>query len=153
MGPTWGRPGPCRPQMGPMLVQWTLLSQNVCSGEALPYVRNCHVIICIKNGFKLVPPCCEPEECIIFPELWWNWNFMTLLFHRFSQDFHPRLPLVPIGIVAWGKDGWMELSVCPSVCLSICLLVSPSVHPSICLPVCLKVRPKSAKYYSVQDIK
>ena len=26
MGPPWGPPGPCRPQMGPMLVPWTLLS-------------------------------------------------------------------------------------------------------------------------------
>ena len=26
MGPTWGPPGSCWPQMGPMLVQWTLLS-------------------------------------------------------------------------------------------------------------------------------
>ena len=26
MGPTWGPPGPCRPQMGPMLAPWTLLS-------------------------------------------------------------------------------------------------------------------------------
>ena len=26
MGPTWGPPGSCRPQMGPMLAQWTLLS-------------------------------------------------------------------------------------------------------------------------------
>ena len=26
MGPTWGPPGPCRPQMGPMLTPWTLLS-------------------------------------------------------------------------------------------------------------------------------
>ena len=26
MGPTWGAPGSCRPQMGPMLVPWTLLS-------------------------------------------------------------------------------------------------------------------------------
>ena len=25
MGPTWGPPGSCRPQMGPMLVPWTLL--------------------------------------------------------------------------------------------------------------------------------
>ena len=29
MGPTWGPPGPCRPQMGPMLVPWTLLSGNM----------------------------------------------------------------------------------------------------------------------------
>ena len=26
MGPIWGPPGPCRSQMGPMLVPWTLLS-------------------------------------------------------------------------------------------------------------------------------
>ena len=29
MGPTWGPPGSCRPQMGPMLAQWTLLSGNI----------------------------------------------------------------------------------------------------------------------------
>ena len=26
IGPTWGPPGSCRPQMGPMLAPWTLLS-------------------------------------------------------------------------------------------------------------------------------
>ena len=26
MGPTWGTPGSCRPQMGPILAPWTLLS-------------------------------------------------------------------------------------------------------------------------------
>ena len=26
MGPMWGPPGSCRPQMGPMLAPWTLLS-------------------------------------------------------------------------------------------------------------------------------
>ena len=30
MGPTWGPPGSCRPQMGPMLAPWTLLSGRVC---------------------------------------------------------------------------------------------------------------------------
>ena len=28
MGPTWGPPGSCRPQMGPVLAPWTLLSGN-----------------------------------------------------------------------------------------------------------------------------
>ena len=27
MGPTWGPPGSCQPQMGPMLAPWTLLSE------------------------------------------------------------------------------------------------------------------------------
>ena len=31
MGPTWGPPGSCRPQMGPMLAPWTLLSGKYCS--------------------------------------------------------------------------------------------------------------------------
>ena len=30
MGPTWGPPGSCRSQMGPMLAPWTLLSGKVC---------------------------------------------------------------------------------------------------------------------------
>ena len=32
MGPTWGPPGFCRPQMGPMLAPWTLLS-GFCSSR------------------------------------------------------------------------------------------------------------------------
>ena len=30
MGPTWGQSGSCRPQMGPMLAPWTLLSESWC---------------------------------------------------------------------------------------------------------------------------
>ena len=30
MGPTWGQPGSCRPQMCPMLAPWTLLSGVYC---------------------------------------------------------------------------------------------------------------------------
>ena len=31
MGPTWGPPGSCRPQMGPILAPWTLLSGDLFS--------------------------------------------------------------------------------------------------------------------------
>ena len=34
MGPTWGPPGSCRPQLGPMLVPWTLLSGVVSRGSS-----------------------------------------------------------------------------------------------------------------------
>ena len=37
MGPTWGPPGSCRPQMGPMLAPWTLLSGEVY------YVFGCYL--------------------------------------------------------------------------------------------------------------
>ena len=30
MGPAWGPPGSCRPQMGPMWAPWTLLSGLIC---------------------------------------------------------------------------------------------------------------------------
>ena len=33
MGPTWGPPGSCRPQMGPMLAPWTLLSGSRCNAS------------------------------------------------------------------------------------------------------------------------
>ena len=35
MGPTWGPPGSCRPQMGPMMAPWTLLSGRVFGSTTL----------------------------------------------------------------------------------------------------------------------
>ena len=37
MGPTWGPPGSCRPQMGPKLAPWTLLS-----GSSFHQRHNCY---------------------------------------------------------------------------------------------------------------
>ena len=36
MGPTWGQPGYCLPQVGPMLAPWTLLSGFVCRTSSTP---------------------------------------------------------------------------------------------------------------------
>ena len=36
MGPTWGPPGSCRPQMGPILAPWTLLSGYLTSTAVFP---------------------------------------------------------------------------------------------------------------------
>ena len=33
MGPTWGSPGSCRPQMGPILAPWTLLSGSMMAKQ------------------------------------------------------------------------------------------------------------------------
>ena len=41
MGPTWGPPGPCRPQMGPMLAPWTFLSGELTL--MLSYARQYHL--------------------------------------------------------------------------------------------------------------
>ena len=37
MGPTWGPPGSCQPQIGPILAQWTLLSGIGCLYWPLSY--------------------------------------------------------------------------------------------------------------------
>ena len=48
MGPTWDQPGSCRPQLGPMLAPWTLLS-GICllwvSSQGSGSLRNFHVKI------------------------------------------------------------------------------------------------------------
>ena len=41
MGPKWGPPGSCRPQMGPMLAPWTLLSGT------LPALEEDNLTLCI----------------------------------------------------------------------------------------------------------
>ena len=41
MGPTWSQPGSCRPQMGPMLAPWTLLSGMVLLCFALLWYFIC----------------------------------------------------------------------------------------------------------------
>ena len=45
MGPTWGPPGSCRPQMGPMLAPWSLLSGLVLLGARTSAVLSCCIII------------------------------------------------------------------------------------------------------------
>ena len=41
MGPTWGPPGFCRPQMGPMLAPWTLLSGKCLTRICHPRLASC----------------------------------------------------------------------------------------------------------------
>ena len=40
MGPTWGPPASCRPQVGPMWAPWTLLSGRVCVSVTLRWRQN-----------------------------------------------------------------------------------------------------------------
>ena len=52
MGPTWGPPGSCRPQMGPMLAPWILLPGSS------RWIRSC---VC-KVFSHWLKPCCENEN-------------------------------------------------------------------------------------------
>ena len=47
MGPTWGPPGSCRPQMGPMLAPWTLLSGVVYKPTCIIDSTNIHLFMII----------------------------------------------------------------------------------------------------------
>ena len=49
MEPTWGPPGSCRPQMGPMLAPWTLLSGRPSSGTML--ATELHIFLPRFSGF------------------------------------------------------------------------------------------------------
>ena len=48
MGPIWGPPGSCRPQTGPMLAPWTLISGSVSTPEGLTH-RGWVTQICISR--------------------------------------------------------------------------------------------------------
>ena len=45
MGPTWGPPGSCRPQIGPMLAPWSLLSGMGHQGSPWSLSNSCQRVI------------------------------------------------------------------------------------------------------------
>ena len=53
MKPTWGPPGSCRPQLGPMLAQWTLLSELSIPTHSFMLARfACHKLSAISAGIE-----------------------------------------------------------------------------------------------------
>ena len=56
IGPTWGPPGSCRPQMGPMLASWTLLS-------GMFHYRHDKMISCQRNGLCITGPLWRESTC------------------------------------------------------------------------------------------
>ena len=59
MGPTWGPSGPCRPQMGPMLGSWTLLSGiawKIGIQATISYYRLCMSFIhtCVTTSLSCI---------------------------------------------------------------------------------------------------
>ena len=56
MRPTWGPPGSCRPQMGPMLAPWTLLSGISIKSHAVCF-RPC-------DAWSTRPPTTVPDRAV-----------------------------------------------------------------------------------------
>ena len=103
MGPTWGPPGSCRPQLGPMLAPWTLLSglsHTVCKysleeqhciplkqsrwySVSVPPTHPSHCLLVLRMFTDNVFPCCRGEACFWLVArtpmyyCWWShdsWN-------------------------------------------------------------------------------
>ena len=87
MGPTWGPPGSWRPQMGPMLAPWTLLSMLVCcelnSSEQTSVYQNT-IITTQESAFENVLYKMSP---ILFRSQWVNTDI--------SGHLHPISILEP----------------------------------------------------------
>ena len=65
MGPTWGPPGSCQPQMGPMLAPWNLLSVYVCQLEWYPtWCTILHGLVNNNNTTMIFWPHCLHIKCI-----------------------------------------------------------------------------------------
>ena len=79
MGPTWGPHGSCRPQMGPMLAPWNLLSRLLCPSEG--HKRWCWKIY---RAWRLIY-CCRLFQSMLFSQQYissrplWN-SIMSLIF-------------------------------------------------------------------------
>ena len=102
MGPTWGPPGPYRPQMGPMFAPWTLLP-----GTCYP-IRMTEEFVrrrqCINYDTLLAKKGCytpiednktNVDRTFVFP-LGWNWHdmdqwlFPNEIRHYLWQTFNAR---------------------------------------------------------------
>ena len=84
MGPTWGPPGSCRPQMGPMLVPWTLLSG---------YTDICTLPPCLYKADNLnhewqTHPIIWSIWCLLMT--WWqqHWGYQQPWWSNILQNIH-----------------------------------------------------------------
>ena len=90
MGPTWGPPGSCRPQMGPMLAQLTLLTVDKLRPR--------------QNGRRFADD--------TFKRIFFNENVRILI--KISLKFVPKGPInknpALVQIMAWRRPGDKPLS-------------------------------------------
>ena len=92
MGPTWGPSGSCRPEMGPMLAPWTLLSGSLCTFD----------LICINfgaDGFHWLN--LQTRNCLPY-KLWFYWG------HHIGV---PGIYSVYRSHTIWGPFSWHGLTL------------------------------------------
>ena len=108
MWPTWGPPGSCRPQMGPMLAPWTLLLWHAPSDRA-----ECNKLG-ISYGFSSSvtsarsTPLKQPHPPLYCENLCWG-----IIWYRYSLEYDMSLPS-PLSCLSIGKFAtkYIKLDLC-----------------------------------------
>ena len=87
MGPTRGPPGSCRPQMGPVLAPWTLLSENIMESVGLPpcITKSSVVMILIMHHQHNVILCRKGWNLMTFYQLMLRNAVNANKYHIFSK--------------------------------------------------------------------
>ena len=107
MGPTRGPPGSCRPQMGPMLAPWILLSEQPLLGTLYPGTPLLNVVNSLRPRRNGRYNADDIFKCIFLKENVW-------IPTKISLKFVPKGPInnIPalVQIMAWRRPGDKPLS-------------------------------------------
>ena len=111
MGPTWGPPGSCRPQMEPMLASWALLSGRRNKGTSSKHKPALTLSQWSPSGnpvcLALRPQC--TLECH-----WRNASMLPVVFRWSSSGFPVVFQCVPIMQINTGSPLGASISQCGS---------------------------------------
>ena len=140
MGPTWVPPGPCRPQMGPMLAPWTLLS-----GAAMIYTG-------VRSWNDLQRLDCRTGQHVSSPAMHAGWHsrsckdariYLRVLFKSLQQFKYKIISVKwPIYFLSWYGfvDFWGEIVVVGDG--GKCKVTTPGVKQS-CITMITACQPSS----------
>ena len=111
MGPTWGPPGSCRPQMDPMLAPWTLLS-GMLSSMWKHFIDQCHLNLKKKKNedvflFPSIKISVKGDKCLGRFALWRSSlsQKITIMLTNLAQLRHWQMP------DSHDDDGWSPCTV------------------------------------------
>ena len=121
-GPIWRPPGSCRPQMGPMLAPWTLLSgsaRNLSTHYLTPFLFSTDIMLLVllphwKFSLVWYMSLWQPMLYIAYQAT--NWQQPSLMLHWYSQS----LPIHTV-CLHWSNGKCLVislLSISPKVVLS-----------------------------------
>ena len=115
MGPTWGPPGSCRPQMGPMLAPWTLLSgYNTASDDLITimttFVFQFYSFITYEESISQMNH--QPWKCMcttwLMFKLWWPSS--TIWWHKSGSTLAQVMPFCLMAPNYWLNQCWLIIS-------------------------------------------